>query len=533
MNIPFLKKLSIFALVMFFASCDKEYNSIGTDIVGNEHFGLTGELFKVKAYNQKIDAIQSNGLIINQLGYLNSPVFGETKANFVTQLNLGTASPVFKSHTVIDSVILTVPYFSHKDVADATKYVLDSVYGTDAINLKVYRNGYYLRENDPVTGFQTPQKYYSNEDNSGSNFNGNKIGGTLNNKPPVVGKPNENTSFYPDNKEYVKFKTTDLIPTTEVESRSSPRMRLHLDETYFKTQIIEAPTAALATNNAFKEYFRGLYFQAENISNKGVLMSLDFSKGDVTIYYKQDVTDGDTATTPKKEMAALVLTMSGVTANLLNNTDNASYSAAVNNPNTVLGDSKIYLKGGQGSKAFIDIFSDPTELAVLKAKKPLINDATLTFTVDRSVMNTNLFDTNKNIPEPLRIYLYDTKNNRPILDYFYDNSSVSSAPKYSKYVHGGIVEKNTDKKAIQYKIRLTEFVNNIVRKDSVNNRLGLIVTESIAFSANTFLKTPILSPKKFDRLPVGCVMNPLGTVFYGTGTGANDIKFNIYYTTPN
>ncbi len=541
LNNPFLKKLSVVLIVIFFASCDKDYNTLGSDIVGNENFSFTnGESFDIKAYNQKVEAIQTNNLPINKLGILNSPVFGITKANFVTQLSLVNLKPTFNSHVVIDSVVLTVPYYSTKTSTDAQgkgTYRLDSIYGPekDSINLKIYRNGYYLRDYDPSTNFLTSQKYYSNEDNSGANFSVNKIalpsGLPLNNKSK---KTKENTGFEFSEKEYVKFKVNEKFESTkEVETRSSPRMRLHLDSIYFKTAIIDAPADKLDNNNAFKEYFRGLYFQVES-NTTGRMASIDFTKGDVTIYYKQDKTNNDTSTTPIREAKTLVMNMTANTVNLLENIDNPEYSTAVSSTDEA---SKLYIKGGQGSQAYIDLFSDFAKLKELKDKEVLINDATLTFTIDQSKMSNN-----GTIPEPQRIYVYNAVNNRPILDYFFDNSSNASVPKLGKSIYGGIIEKDVSKKGTQYKIRLTEHVKNIVKKDSLNVRLGIVITENIGIISNYFLKTPIeldTSPKKikFDRLPATSILSPIGTVLYGSkpGPGNEDkkIKFQIYYTKPN
>jgi Domain of unknown function (DUF4270) len=538
LNNPFLKKLSIALVVIFFASCDKDYNTLGSDIVGNENFSFTnGESFDVKAYNQKVETIQTNNLPINQLGILNSPVFGITKANFVTQLTLANLKPTFLTNSiVIDSVILTVPYYSTKLSTDDKgwgKYRLDSIYGSDVpLNLKVYRNGYYLRDYDPLTNFLTSQKYYSNEDNL---FSTNKI--ALSSGLPLNDSDNtiENSKFVFSEKEYVKFKVSTTIPDPkEVESRSSPRLRLHLNKAYFKTAIIDASADKLDNNNAFKEYFRGLYFEVEN-NTTGRMASIDFTKGDVTIYYK-DATSTTVATIIQK---TLVLNMTSSaspvnTVNLLENTDNPEYMTAVSSNAEA---SKLYIKGGQGSQAYIDLFSDLAKLQELKDKQVLINEATLTFTIDQSKMNAN-----GTIPEPQRIYVYNAENNKVILDYKSDKTSNATVPKLGKFIYGGIIEKDVTKKGTQYKIRLTEHVKNIVNKDSVNVRLGIVVTENIGIISNYFLKTPIelaTSPKKiiFDRLPATSILSPIGTVLYGSNPGSGDenkkIKFQIYYTKPN
>jgi hypothetical protein len=56
-----------------FAACDKDFNELGTDIVGDDHFGFeryTGAT--VKAYNQKLGPISSKPFgLLCQSGFWN------------------------------------------------------------------------------------------------------------------------------------------------------------------------------------------------------------------------------------------------------------------------------------------------------------------------------------------------------------------------------------------------------------------------------------------------------------------------------
>jgi hypothetical protein len=539
-NTIFLKKLATVVVVLFFLSgfisCDKDYNTIGSDVIGSENFNFESISPPVIAFNQKIDAVQTNNLPINQLGVYNNTVFGITTANFVTQLNLATLKPTFTANVVIDSVVLTVPYFSKFDKTEAdgsNKYKLDSIYSLDKdnptpIDLKVYENGYYLRDFDPNENLNN-QRYYSNQD---VDFDAVKLASPLN-----TGISSESTAFIPSKKEYVKYKvdptTFVLVSPKEVESRSSPRMRLHLNKTYFRDRII-VPASVVGNpdfdnNNAFKSYFRGLYFQAQSTSSSGTMMSLDFSKGDVTIYYEQDETEATTVATREKK--TLTLNMTGNSVNLLNNNDDTTYLNAVNNPNAISGDQKLYLKGGQGATAFIDL---PSSIEAIEKNTLLINEANLTFTIDNVAMGS--------VQEPQRIYVYNVDKNLPIIDYFFDSSANSFFPKLNRFVHGGIIEKEKTAggRGIKYKVRITEHINNIINKDSTNVRLGIVVTENINDVRSSFLKTPVnfATPlvKKFSRVPVSSVISPLGTVLWGTSSSVpveKKVKLNIYYTKPN
>lgn len=542
-NTPFFKKLTVVLVAVLFASCDKDYNSVGSDIVGGEHFNIEHEAFTAKVYNQKIQAIQTNNTPVGQLGILNNPVFGKTKADFVAQLILLDEAPEFKSNIVVDSVVLTVPYFSTKKEIfsnGSSRYELDSIHGSGAISLEVLRNGFTLNEFDPGNNFETAQKYYSDQQ---SDFDNNVVNlgsiDKLNNDANVK----ENTAFVPSNKEYVKFKVDasfNMLPKTaaNVETRSSPRMRLHLDKTYFENNIIKAPADKLVNNNIFKSYFKGLYFKVQD-AGLGSMMSLDFSKGDVTIYYKQDVTVTTGPPSSNREMKNLILSMAtGIKINLLKDTDSPEYASAFGAPNQQnFNAQKIYLKGGQGSNAFVELFT-PAELDELvgtdpnNLKKVLVNEASLTFTVDQNLSSSYL--------HPLRLYLYDADTGLFLYDYAFDTSTNSSNSKLNKYIHGGILDKTSGKR--KYKIRITGHVDKILKdKDRKNPRLGLVITESISAINNMSLRTPASAPSSTDNskmqktVPMGSVMSNYGTVLYGNGNAipADDVKFEIYYTKPN
>ena len=568
-----MNKLSFYGILttlcvslFLLSSCDQDFTEIGSGIVDDNHFEFKPDTTStIRAFMLPTGVLQSNNLPVNPLGIYVNPLFGKVKANFVTELELGTLNPIFKAENnpVLDSVVLTIPYFSTRKAEDDNKvsYTLDSIKGTDPINLKVYESGFVLNDLNPADNFQTQQRYYSNQD---SDFNANKIGSVLNNSVDVK----QNSAFEASKKEVVILKLdrglNPILPK-EVDVRLTPRLRLVLDKAFFQQKIMNAPAGKLLNNNVFREYFKGIYFKVENASS-GTFMQLDFTKGDITLHYreyasvvngvpdkyddsKQDAYVG----TPKLVAKTLALNMKGNCVSLLD-TENANvYASAIAAPNVVNGDSRLYLKGGEGSMAVIDLFgpdnfgSDGTtgtpdgvadELNIIRNKGWLINEANLTFFIDRAQMGT----TN----EPQRIYLYDLNNRRPLVDWSADMSGISSQPKLSKFVHDGIIQKESSL-GIKYRIRITNHIRNLIRKDSTNVRLGLGITESIGIVSNVKLKTariiPGVSPQSptftIDRLPSAYFLNPLGTVLYGNNIAPQSpgynkrLKLEIYYTKPN
>ena len=583
----FLRPILIVGLItVIIASCDKDFNELGTDIVGDDHYGFDlDSLSTVKVYNQKLGPIASNNLPINPLGFYSNPAFGTTQANFVSQVELSTLNPIFNNTDtelyvdlpVIDSVIMDIPYFKTLKTTntDETKdYELDSIYGaavgsaTSKFKLSVYQSNYFLRDLDPAQSLTEQQLFYTDENNLIDN---NKIPVLLNDR--VYTDEHENNQFYFDKKEH-KLTTYESDGVTPIYTRVAPSMRLHLRNDVFYNKILNAPDGQLDNNALFKNYFRGIYFKVEN-GNPGNMAMINFKAGKITIYYKEDKITPDNPTTTLNEYKlervskSFPLNLSGNTISLLENSiENTDYLTAANSPQEA---SRLYLKGGEGAMAVIDLFgsvdvkgytlnpafnesqaisiSNPKyivnttpngisdEIDEIKVNGWLINEANLTFYVDKSAMSN--FPTTEAQPvEPNRIFLYDLTNKKVLVDYTFDFTSNSVFPKYTKYIHDGIVQTEDvgdgrGNRAKKYKVRITNYVRNLVKNDSTNVRLGLSVTENINNIGLSKLRTP---NSNFSSAPTMSVLSPLGTILYGTSPVVPDdkkLKLEIYYTKPN
>ena len=576
----FLKAFLAFFIIVLIASCDKDINEIGSEIVGNEHFGMDVAYSDVVAYNQNLGPVQTNNLSVNQLGYYNNSVFGKTKASFVTQVALASENPALYSPT-IDSVYLYVPYFStfvstNAETGDSS-YTLDSLKGSGKIKLSVYESTKFLETLDASTGFQQQQNYYSNQQPLFDTYNG---GVRLNNDNKNVfdhtaaADNSQNDEFVFSDKQIKFYKKINATTPgyTDVAERKAPGMFLNLDKTFFQNKILLAPAAKLYNNNTFKDYFRGLYFKAENASsspNQGTLAMMNFSSGAITIVYHDKTSLTDTADPIRKTMQ---LNLSGNTVNLLNNEN--TFPGYVT-PNPTLGDRNLFLKGGDGSMAVIDLFNKTdnygyNKITGVKENTPnnvsdelddlrnpaggkqkwLINEANLTFFIAKTAM--------ANAPEPNRIFLYDLTNKRPLID-FYTDYSTGIIPKFNKSTHGGllldkngkIVNAKVSEKGTTYKVNITNHIRNLIKyggvgvtKDSTNVRLGLVVTENIGNAFNAYLNSPFTSGSgtnlvQSKYIPVMSVVNPLGTILYGSNIPVGDpdynkrVKLEIFYTKPD
>ena len=533
LNSSILKKFALACLgTCFLISCDKDFNEIGSDIVGEDHFGFERDsLSTLTAFTKKTGAVETSNLAINPLGILDNGKFGKTTANFVTQVSLGTENPTFTNVTLarINSVVLKVPYFStfkETNSDGANVYELDSIYGNlnQTFKLSVYENGYYLRNFDPNNNFEA-QKYYSDQN---AMFDAVKIGSSS------TGTPVLNGAALNAGEEIFKFSPSEL--ETEGEEgedvvKEAPALRLNLNKQYFFNRIIGANSENLINNNIFQNYFRGLYFKVEEINGPAALAMLNFAAGTITISYEDETTASGVVD------KTLVLNLSGNTVSLLTHTattESSEYDIA--SGNSASGDAKVFLKGGEGAITYIDLFGggNSAELEELRstaiANNWLINEAHIVFNVEQNAMANTI--------DPNRIYLYDATNRRAILDYNFDTSANTAQPKYAKTRYDGIAQltgnsSDANRKAKKYRVRVTEHIKNIIFNDSTNVRLGLSVTEAIANSAMLGVKTPTTELKS---VPQASVLSPLGTIIYGSNlpdTNAKKLRLVISFTKPD
>ena len=570
-------KITVLFLVfsMVFISCDQDFNTIGADLVGDEHFDFDKFEASLKAYSVKTEEVQTNNLPINPLGFYDNPYFGETKANFVTQIALSSTQPDFGTAVQVDDVTLYVPYFSTVEStnSDGSKvYTLDSIYGAtpeSKMKLSVYENGYYL------SSFEGPNqdanaKYYSDlntvidAQKRGADASGNSVsnGTRLNNSSNAA----ENDEFFFNKSEIIVYKTklntttgvleyvdatgAVLLDQTDVtlrdKDRLAPGIYLHLNKDFFKKKIIEATSDNLFNNNNFRQYFKGLYFKMEQITGeKGAMAMLNFKNAKLNIDY-HSIDTGATVSTTKTFEMSLGTNSSGNTVSLQDFSYTGAYNTGLLASNKVTGqDANLFVKGGKGSVVYMDVFGDadvlgkdglpytnpitglpgndvPDELDLLRLKGWLINDAYLEFYVDKSKMIGN-----SKYQEAERLYLFDATNQKALIDYSYDTSTGSDSKK-NKLLFGGMIERDSDplsstyEKGVKYKIRITQHINNLINSTNLstnkNVKLGLCVTESILYTSNYYYKSPVSFPTgpNIEYFPVASIMAQQGTVLYGT-----------------
>ena len=518
---------AILFIIIAFASCQEDFSSIGSDTIGSQDITtLFHNTSSVVSYSKKLGPVQTDQLPSYQLGTYNDPVYGKSKFDFVGQVNLRTQDPDFSYEAVLDSVILYIPYFSEATVADeVTTYTLDSVYGTDPINIKIYESNYYLRTYDPTTGLQERQKYYSS---LGDVFD------IPSNVGPLI---HEIEDFIPNNQGYVvESPDGDDEDTEPDETLEAPGLRVRLPVDFFKEKIVDqAGTTSLMNNNNFKEYFRGLYFQVDDLGTDGNLFLFDISNAIVYMKYTYQEAPNEPGVDAERLSGVFALNFSAtnINVNLINNQLTSSIDSELEDANvdTVNGEETLYVRGGEGIITMLDLFGPDTdgngvadELDMMRQEEWLINDANLIFYVDQNRVTGGA-------GEPERLLIYDAKNAQVLADYGLD-ATISELPANALTGHLGKLVRGSDGNGEYYKLRITHHISSLVHKDSTNNPLAVIVSQNVLSGGFRSLETAQNSDLK---IPSASVMAHEGTVLYGNNTTIDEkkLKLQIYYTKPN
>lgn len=404
---------------------------------------------------------------------------------------------------------------------------LDSIFGdrSKTFNLKVSTSTYFLRDLDPNTNFEEAQEYFSNQDFSAfvgqELFNGEV---TIDNEEMLV--------FFEDDPE-----TTDVDESLQVERRLNPGIRVPLDNTFFQQNILDKEgQAELLSQNNFADFVRGIHLSGAS-DMEDLMFLLDLTQANITITYEyQDynTADEEVQTVERDFVLNLLINNNGaILGNAVNILEEDDFPAEITNAlDNGENAARIYAKGGPGTFTEIRLFDEAENggadvINEIKQNNWIINEANLVFYVDR-----NTLDMAGGVEEPPRLYLYNAETNQPIYNAARENS-VTNEPLGLFLDYDGILEKENGL-GVKYKLRITDYINNIIVRDSTNARLALTLTSNI--SVPNVAESMGDSGEIID-VPLMSTVNPMGTVLFGSNVDASDedmkLKLEIYYTEAN
>ena len=538
--------INIFIILLIAVfSCEKDFASFDSEVINSDNainFSTNSLEYNLTTKSEMVNPVQTNNLPSFLLGSYNHPQFGRSNSSFVGQMVPSEYNHDFGDNVVLDSVVLTIPYFSRgidtSEEGDIT-YEIDSVYGDEPIKISVYRNNFFFRTFDPFSNFDTSQSYYSN---------GSLSVEEIIDVAQLEGELLFEIDDFTPSANQINLTQIDTSGNTYVSQRLAPALRFKLNnpnDNFWETNFFENEGNQVLTNEPnFKEFFRGLFIKIES-NSEGSIMLLNFASSNtkLTIHYTSDNTnvgDSDTGSIDDIEtnQHEYVMNFSG---NLINLFDNEN-PIDVGLMDQSIGNENIYLKGGEGIISTLDLFSgsitddsgeEISEFDHFKqffydevSDEPIriVNEAYIEFFVNQNFSNDD---------EPERIYIYNYEQNTALIDYFLDQS-VSSLTINAKINHLEPLVRDSldDDKGIKYKIRITEHLNNLILRDSTNAKLALGVISDVASVQNYKILND--SETEDKRLASGVILSPKGTILHGNLSPEVDKrpKIKIYYTEP-
>lgn len=521
--------LLFFSITFLIWSCDDDFIESGAGFINSIELPPMYEVEHLKAYSDQIESVQTNSLQKYLIGSFNDPIFGKTKASLLTQVRLRQTTHNFGTDPEIDSVVLSLPLFS--SALNEDEFRLDSIFGDGEVVFKVYESKKLLRDIDPGPegDFQASQAYYSDQLE--------EFSGVIEDEPLAITEP---------------FNPRDLDKLIVLEERRdsvnidtlnlSPRIRIKLPNSFFQEKILnQIGTANLASNNAFVNSFRGLHIVAEEVNGNGAMIAFDIfvseqndRNAEIIMYYRsmRQRPNFDPENEDEPEMAEtwnkFFLDLNGISVNFFDNSEGFTLPPQ----NIETGEEYFYIKGMQGIGGVIEIFSGPDsdgdgvpdELQELRERNVMVNEANLML-----YLNENFATSEENRPQ--RIIVHDIKNNLVLLDYVTDGTT-SSNPVTSRVNHLGPLTKD-DNDRYSYRIRLTNYINDIINNDSTNLKIGVFVTENVNQSQRRFVRSS--SEDVISRMIESSVTTPRGTVIHGSNSSDEDkkLKLRIQFTEIN
>lgn len=391
-------------------------------------------------------------------------------------------------------------------------YEIDSIYGNRnaSFDLKVYELTYYLHHLDIENNFEYNAQYFSDQDFYANGFSGQVLYDDNINlnleEVPVL--------YYQDDPE------TTVIETDQIEYYESPRIRVPLNVEFFQRRLMNFEGLDQLKNvDNFNHHLRGVIVKADNFSDD-LYMLLDISNAQVVLEYNYNwynskgtvTTDDDVIERRKKSNA---MPFGGVYVNHYSYQDpNEEVQQVISSSSEGTPSNRIFLQGPRLTSK-IKLFAEnefdlPNVIHELASQDVIINEANLVLNIDKSAhdLSHDLL--------PNRLYLYSYNNGATLEDYNkdftidYNLASVNA----NKYVFGGMLEYDSDNKPDRYKFNITNHVNNIINKDSLNIDLGLVVNSNIE---DITLRRAFTNPQNNKTLiPTSVIVSPYSVVLYGS-----------------
>ena len=479
--------LGLFSVLGIY-SCESEDISIGSEVLNSaamQSETLTSPIqtvnldpTAVKSGRSAIDMNLGENLYLDRatVGVYEEPVFGKTKSDFYTQVRLGNLNPQFEEGAKIDSIVLSLP---------AATFDRDTL----SKSSKLLRENYVLDKDDPCKIKDTLYIYEKKALMKITSLYGN----TSDKMNIQVHKVTEsmgdvNTDLYSGK----SFKTGELLGEKQISDRAYIRqeiasqnkiddksaklistqtaptfnIRLNKLEDLFQKEVINKNSNTGDQITFINNVLKGIKISTNN--DNGFIFTFSPNNAKLTMYYsynnpgfKGDETCA-AATVAKKNNGEYGFLIGAGAGDQRNTT--ATYNVFQNQiENTgakiASAKEKIYLSGMAGNSVRLKFEDIDNVKRTINEKQGAITEAYIKVYVDS--------DAQGNLPLPEYLHVYNVTQNKLIPDYdAVRENGFKGFPFYS------ISEPYKDG---YYKLRITQFIKNIVEKGAPTDELVLKV----------------------------------------------------------
>lgn len=386
----------------------------------------------ISAYTFLEDSVITSNATKSLLGSFNDPIFGNTTINFATQFRI-QSFPDYGTNPTIDSTFLYLYY--------------RTVYGdtTTTQQIRVYEL------EDPI--------YYDTTDSAG--------------------KTSEYIYYYDvDLKQMASpqiIGQVDFIPKVSLDSTSSDTLAQILKipvDVSIAEKLVSADQSNIISNDAFLDYFKGVFIETEKVDSGGAIISLETTNTALVVYYNNDENRADTL----PDTLNMAYYMTEFSARVNNFVHDYSSTPFYNNLNSDSNeDSLIFIQamGGLESKIKIDNLSSWKDSVVIingDSIKYIINKAELIFNVDTTITDIKKFP----LPNRLLFTYIDTAGQQFLpRDYAF----------YADYYGGTFVKED-----YTYRFNITQHLQQIINGEIENRDFYLKTANSNSEANRVVLK---------------------------------------------
>ena len=150
------KRFLVILLIIFsfnlIVSCNKDFYSVGIELLDQQFNDLKSETFPIFSYQESLERVQTNNLSNVHLGVFNDGFFGQTNSSFISQLNVSslpafgefnqnnevegslTDIRVINEEEQLTAVYLDLPFFNNTNDADGDGVI--DIYDVDPQNIE-------------------------------------------------------------------------------------------------------------------------------------------------------------------------------------------------------------------------------------------------------------------------------------------------------------------------------------------------------------------------------------------------------------